>query len=188
MVVGMIDELNKARRWRFVALFDLNRENTLITPRQGGIRKMLEKILIVDQEPDSLVLLNMLITDYTAYETVSTNNPWEALALAGEGGIDLVITRMKMPGLDGIELLEQIKRINESIPVIIVSSSGSVETALEIMRKGGFEFLITPYRKEQMLFAIGNALTWSRLNRENRMLKEQLLRSEIPHPFWIRRS
>lgn len=142
------------------------------------MKRMSEKLLIVDQEPDSLVLLNVLIAGYTAYETVSTNNPREALALAGQGGIDLVIAAMKLPGLDGIELLDQIKRVNGNIPVIIVSSYGSVETALEVMRKGGFGFILTPYRKEQMLFAIENALAWARLNRENRMLRERLRRPE----------
>jgi DNA-binding NtrC family response regulator len=127
---------------------------------------------IVDQEPDSASLLTMLIAEYTDHDTSITNNPWEALAMVSQGGIDLIIARLKMSGMDGMELLEQVKRINANIPVIIVSSYATVETALEVMRKGGFEFIGMPYRKEQMLFAIDNALAWAKLNSENRLLRE----------------
>jgi DNA-binding NtrC family response regulator len=135
---------------------------------------MPEKILIVDDEPDMLKLLSMIIKEKTPYEVTTTNNPLEALELAKKGGFDLVITDLKMPGLDGMELLDAIKRVDEDIPLIIITAYGTVEAAAEAMQKGGFDFITKPFRKEHILFTIDKAMKWLKLERENRMLKEQL--------------
>jgi DNA-binding NtrC family response regulator len=135
---------------------------------------MAEKFLIVDDEPDMLKLLSMIIRDKTPYQTVTTNNPVEALELAKQGGYDLVISDLKMPGLDGIELLDAIKKNDEDVPVIIMTAYGTVESAEEAMQKGAFDFITKPFRKEQILFTIEKALKWLRLQRENKKLKEQL--------------
>ena len=135
---------------------------------------MPEKLLIVDDEPDMLKLLEMIIKEKTPYETVTTNNPLEALELAKQGGFDLVIADLKMPGLDGMELLEAIKRTDADMPVIIITAYGTVESAVESMQKGGFDFITKPFRKEQILYTIDKALKMVKLNKENKMLKEQL--------------
>jgi len=135
---------------------------------------MPEKILIVDDEPDMLKLLSMIIKEKTPYEVTTTNNPLEALELAKKGGFDLVITDLKMPGLDGMELLDAIKRVDEDIPLIIITAYGTVEAAAEAMKKGGFDFITKPFRKEHILFTIDKAMKWLKLERENRMLREQL--------------
>jgi DNA-binding NtrC family response regulator len=135
---------------------------------------MPEKILAVDDEPDMLKLLEMIIREKTPYEIVTTNNPLEALELAKQGGFDVVIADLKMPGLDGIELLEAIKKVDEDIPVIIITAYGTVESAVESMQKGGFDFITKPFRKEQILYTIDKALKMVKLNKENKMLKEQL--------------
>ena len=135
---------------------------------------MPEKILIVDDEPDMLKLLSMIIKEKTPYEVTTTNNPLEALELAKKGGFDLVITDLKMPGLDGMELLDAIKRVDEDIPLIIITAYGTVEAAAEAMQKGGFDFITKPFRKEHILFTIDRAIKWLKLERENKMLREQL--------------
>ncbi|KAF0144849.1 MAG: FrgC [Nitrospirae bacterium] len=139
---------------------------------------MAEKILIVDDEPDMLKLLNMIIKEKTPYGTITTNNPLEALELSKQGGFDLVIADLKMPGLDGMELLEAIKRMDKDIPVIIITAYGTVESAVESMQKGGFDFITKPFRKEQILYTIDKALKMVKLNKENKMLKEQLKAKE----------
>ncbi len=135
---------------------------------------MAEKILIVDDEPDMLRLLSMIIKEKTPYEVTTTNNPLEALELAKKGSFDLLVTDLKMPGLNGIELLEAVKRFDEDIPTIIITAYGTVEAAVETMQKGAFDFMTKPFRKEQILFTIERALKWVRLQRENKMLREQL--------------
>jgi DNA-binding NtrC family response regulator len=135
---------------------------------------MPEKILAVDDEPDMLKLLSMIIREKMPYEIVTTNNPLEAVEIAKQGGFDLVIADLKMPGLDGIELLESIKRFDEDIPVIIITAYGTIESATETMHKGAFDFITKPFRKEQILYTIEKALKWLRLQRENKMLRERL--------------
>ncbi len=135
---------------------------------------MPEKILAVDDEPDMLKLLSMIIKEKTPYEIVTTNNPLEALEIARQGGFDIVIADLKMPGLDGIELLESIKQVDEDIPVIIITAYGTVESAAETMHKGAFDFITKPFRKEQILYTIDRAFKWVKLQKENRMLKERL--------------
>ncbi|MCX7793435.1 MAG: response regulator [Thermodesulfovibrionales bacterium] len=140
---------------------------------------MAERILAVDDEPDMLKLLSMIIRDKTPYEIITTNNPVEALELAGRGGYDLVIADLKMPGLDGIELLESIKKIDEDIPVIIITAYGTTESAEETMQKGAFDFITKPFRKEHILFTIDRAIKWLRLRRENRLLKEEIEKLKV---------
>lgn len=135
---------------------------------------MPEKLLIVDDEPDMLKLLSMIIREKTPYEVTTTNNPLEALDFVKKGGFDIVIADLKMPGLDGIELLDAVKRVDQDIPVIIITAYGTVESAAETIKKGGFDFITKPFRKEQILMTIDKALKWLKLQRENKMLKDQL--------------
>ena len=132
------------------------------------------KILIVDDEPDMLKLLSMILREKTSYEITTTNNPMEAIELAKQGGFDLVISDLKMPVLDGMEIIDAVKKIDEDIPVIIITAFASVESASEAIQKGGFDFITKPFRKEQILFTIEKALKWLKVQRENKMLKEQL--------------
>jgi DNA-binding NtrC family response regulator len=135
---------------------------------------MAEKILIVDDEPDMLKLLSMILREKTSYEITTTNNPIEAKELVKQGGFDLVISDLKMPGLDGLEIIDAVKKVNEDIPVIIITAFASVESASEAIQKGGFDFITKPFRKEQILFTIDKALKWLKVQRENKMLREQL--------------
>ncbi|HZV47957.1 MAG TPA: response regulator [Thermodesulfovibrionales bacterium] len=139
---------------------------------------MAEKILIVDDEPDMLKLLSMILREKTPYEIITTNNPIEARELAKQGGFDLVISDLKMPGLDGMEIIDAVKKVDEDIPVIIITAFASVESASEAIQKGGFDFITKPFRKEQILFTIDKALKWLRVQRENKILKEQLKKQE----------
>jgi DNA-binding NtrC family response regulator len=135
---------------------------------------MSEKILIVDDEPDMLKLLSMTIQRKAPYQVTTTNNPVEALELVKGGGFDLIISDLKMPGLDGIELLDAVKRITPDTPVILMTAYGTVESASEAMEKGGFDFITKPFRIDQILFTIDRAIKWLKLQKENKLLKEQL--------------
>ena len=136
------------------------------------------KILIVDDEPDMLKLLSMILREKTSYEITTTNNPMEAIELVKQGGFDLVISDLKMPGLDGMEIIDAVKKIDEDIPVIIITAFASVESASEAIQKGSFDFITKPFRKEQILFTIDKAFKWLTVQRENKILKEQLKKQE----------
>ncbi len=135
---------------------------------------MPERILIVDDEPDMLVLLSMIIKGRTEYEVVTTSNPVEALQWIKKDGFDLVITDLKMPGVDGMAILKGIRDRNSDIPVIMITAYGTIESATEAMSEDAFDFITKPFRKEQILFTIDKALKWLRTIRENKMLKEKI--------------
>lgn len=135
---------------------------------------MPEKILIVDDEPDMLVLLSMIIKSRTPYEVITTSNPFEALEWVKKGGYDLVITDLKMPGVDGMQILKAIRDYDSDVPVIIITAYGTIESATEAMSKDAFDFITKPFKKEQILFTIEKALKWLRTVRENRFLREQM--------------
>ena len=135
---------------------------------------MAGKILIVDDEPDMLVMLEMLITDKTPHEVVSTNNPFEIEELLANSEVNLVITDLKMPMLDGIEVLQLVKKKDADIPVIVITAFGTLEAAEEAVHRGAYDFITKPFRKEQILVAIERALEWQRIIKENRNLKSQM--------------
>lgn len=135
---------------------------------------MQEKILIVDDEPDMLELLSMIITEKTPYKVTTTNNPLEVTSLLEKNHFDLVIADLKMPGMDGIELLNAIKKLDENLTVIIITAYGTIESAVETMHKGAFDFITKPFRKEQILYTIDRALKWQKMQKENILLKEEL--------------
>lgn len=135
---------------------------------------MAGKILIVDDEPDMLVMLEMLITDKTPHEVVSTNNPFEIEDLLAKSEVNLVITDLKMPMLDGIEVLQLVKKKDADIPVIVITAFGTLEAAEEAVHRGAYDFITKPFRKEQILVAIERALEWQRIIKENRNLKSQM--------------
>lgn len=131
------------------------------------------KILIIDDEPDMLVMLEMLITDKTPHQVLSTNNPLEIRELLAENEFNLVITDLKMPMMDGIEILEAVKNHDADIPVIVITAFGTLEAAEEAVRRGAYDFITKPFRKEQILVAVERALEWQRIIKENRKLKSQ---------------
>ncbi len=132
------------------------------------------KILIIDDETDMLVMLEMLITDKTSHEVVTTNNPLEIEELLSNNDFNLVITDLKMPMLDGIEILEIVKKKDPDIPVIVITAFGTLEAAEEAVHQGAYDFITKPFRKEQILVAIERALEWQRIIRENRKLKSRV--------------
>jgi DNA-binding NtrC family response regulator len=133
------------------------------------------RILIVDDEPDMLRLITMILREKASeYIVTTTNNPVEALELAKQGGFDLVLSDLKMPGLDGLELLTSLRKFDPDVPVIIITAFATAEAAAEAMQKNAFDFISKPSRKEQILFTIDKALRWLTTQRENRMLREKL--------------
>jgi len=135
---------------------------------------MPQRILVIDDELDMLMLLRMIIEDKTDYEVETTNNPSEGLKLLTQDQYDLVITDLKMPGMDGIELFDELKEIKPDIPVIIITAYGSLEIADEAMKKGVADFITKPFRKDNILFTINRVLELARIKKENIELKKKL--------------
>jgi DNA-binding NtrC family response regulator len=135
---------------------------------------MPEKILVVDDELDMLMLLKMMIEDNTDYEVETTNNPSEALKLLADKEYDLVISDLKMPGMDGMELFDELRGIKPDIPLIIITAYGSLGTADEAMKKGISDFITKPFRKDAILFTINRVLELARVQKENIELRKKI--------------
>jgi DNA-binding NtrC family response regulator len=135
---------------------------------------MAERILIVDDEIDMLELLELIITDRTEYEVVTTNTPLEVPELLRKEPFDLLITDLRMPDIDGIELIEMVRQVDDQLPFIIITAYGTIESAVEAMRKGAFDYITKPFRQEQILMTIEKVMKWRRLQKENIALKAEL--------------
>lgn len=127
---------------------------------------MPERILVVDDEPNMLRLLKTILMDRTGYEVATTNNPLEVSKLLQEQPYDLVVADLKMPLVDGIDLIDIIKKINADLPIIIITAYGTIETAEEAIQKGAYDFITKPFRKETILITIKRALEWRRMQKE----------------------
>lgn len=134
---------------------------------------MTAQILIVDDELDILTVLAMIISDKTDHKVTTTNNPFEVPELIKEGVYDLLITDLKMPGMDGMELMGEVRKLDKYIPVLIITAYGSPELAEKAINKGAYDYITKPFRKEQILIAINRALEWQTMNKELRRLKDK---------------
>ncbi|OGR24714.1 MAG: histidine kinase [Desulfobacca sp. RBG_16_60_12] len=134
---------------------------------------MPERILVVDDEPNMLRLLKTILMDKTGYEVTTTNNPLEVSKLLQDGHYDLVVTDLKMPLVDGIDLIGIVRNIEAAMPIIVITAYGTIETAEEAIQKGAYDFITKPFRKETILITIKRALEWKRMQGELAELKKQ---------------
>ena len=131
-------------------------------------------ILAVDDELDMLTLIKMIIEGYSKHQVTTTNNPLEVTELLNKEQFDLIITDLKMPGMDGMEVLDLAKRHDKDALILMVTAFGSLESAEEAVAQGAFDYLSKPFRKEQLLLAIDKAMRWRELALQNKELKKRL--------------
>jgi DNA-binding NtrC family response regulator len=142
---------------------------------------MAEKILIVDDELDMLDLLSVIIRQNTDYEVDVTNVSLEVPEMLAAGkDYDLVISDLRMPMLDGIELMELARKVDDTLPFIVITAYGTIESAVEAVRKGAFDYITKPFHKEQILHTIHNALKLRRLHKEVADLRAELAKLKEP--------
>lgn len=135
---------------------------------------MLGKILIVDDEIDMLELLKRILADKFPHQINTTTNPLEVSQMLAKEHYDIVVTDLKMPQLNGIQVLESVRQKDPTTAVIIMTAYGSIESAIEATRKGAFDYITKPFRKERILHVIEKALKWQQMQRENLFLREKL--------------
>ncbi|MDY0040217.1 MAG: response regulator, partial [Desulforhabdus sp.] len=136
---------------------------------------MSARILIVDDEPDILQIFRSALVE-EGYEVSCASNGAEALKIYGTKPFDLVITDMKMPQMDGLELLKRIKDLDQSSEVIILTGFATLENAIEALKEDrAFDYLTKPLEGLDILYlTINKALERRRLKNENRLLFDQL--------------
>ena len=132
-----------------------------------------ERILIVDDE-EGLRRLLVRVLSKSGYEATAVAGGAEALRqLAGES-FDLIITDIKMPEMDGLELLRELKAFDPSLPIIVMTAYGTVENAVKALRAGAYDYVAKPFEIDEMKLTVDKALERERLLAENRYLHEEL--------------
>ncbi|MEW6668465.1 MAG: sigma-54 dependent transcriptional regulator [Thermodesulfobacteriota bacterium] len=132
------------------------------------------RILIVDDEKDMLVLLRRILAEETEHEVVTESNAQRALELFREQPFDLVVTDLKMPKMDGIQMLEEVRRASPDVSVVILTAYATIETAVEAIQKGAHDYITKPFRRERILLTVNKAMQWQEMLRENKVLREAL--------------
>ena len=130
----------------------------------------MESILIVDDEKNYPLILSAVLRE-EGYGTLTAESGHEALAILEGSDVDLVLTDMKMPSMDGIELLERIKAIEPDLPVIMMTAHGTVEKAVEAMQKGAYNYILKPFDNERLTIYVEKAVAMYRIVKENRYLR-----------------
>jgi two-component system response regulator AtoC len=131
------------------------------------------KALVVDDERKMRRVLQILL-ERMGIESIAADSAEEALARFGEEKIDLVLTDLKMPGQSGIDLLTQVRAVDPEVPVIVLTAYGTVETAVEAMKRGAFDYVLKPFDLDAIELVIGKALELRQVRVENRYLRETL--------------
>ena len=144
---------------------------------------MAGRILIVDDEKDMLTLLSRVITEETEYQVTTENDPRRALKVFEDSVFDLVILDLKMPKMSGIELLRCIKKIRPDTSVIIVTAYATIETAVEAIQEGAYDYITKPFRRERILLTIDKTMRWREIVSENMALREVLAQKEAALPL-----
>ncbi len=148
---------------------------------------MKQKILIVDDNRDLTHFLDRLIRDELQLETLSADSAESALLILEENIINCVLADIKMPGMNGMELLHIIKNKYSTLPVIMMTAYGAIETAVASMKEGAYDFITKPFEEERLLHTIRRALEHQQLLLRNMDL-EKRIREKEKETFFVGES
>ena len=133
----------------------------------------METILIVDDEKNYLVVLSAVLEE-EGYEVLTAQSGREALEIQETSDLDLTLTDMKMPGMDGIMLLEHIKAKDPDLPVIMMTAHGTIDKAVEAMQKGAYSYILKPFDNERLIIYVKKAVAMFQVVKENRRLRDEV--------------
>lgn len=138
---------------------------------------MLPKILVVDDE-DSIRKTLREILEMEDYEVLEAKDGIDALAKVKQFKFDLVISDIKMPKMDGVDLLEKIHLLYPELPVIMISGHGDIDLAVDTVKKGAFDYIAKPPDLNRLLITIRNAIDKSSLLTEAKVLKKKITKNK----------
>ena len=132
-----------------------------------------KKIMVIDDEEGLCRMMSAVLMD-DGHAVRTFNDPQEAVDLFRPNIWDLVISDIKMPGIDGLEVLQRIKACEPDIPVIMITAFATVEMSIQALRKGAYDMLTKPFEPDELLFRVRNALNHNQLVTENQKLRQEL--------------
>ncbi len=133
----------------------------------------MEQVLVIDDEEKMHRILQLSL-EGIGCRVLTASSGLEGLELARSRLPGLVITDMKMPGMSGMEVLQEVKALDEEIPVIIMTAYGTVQTAVDAMKTGAFDYILKPFDIAEMEAIVKKALRYRQLARENEQLRSEL--------------
>ncbi|ODS34306.1 MAG: response regulator [Candidatus Scalindua rubra] len=134
------------------------------------------KVLVVDDNKDMIFALTNVLKP-EGYKIATANNGLTALKLARKEHPDAVIMDIRMPEMDGIEAMRQMKEIETNLPIILVTAYGNIETAIQATKLGAYDYIVKPFDNEKIIVTLRNALTELGLKREVETLRADLEKS-----------
>jgi len=135
---------------------------------------MYPAVLIVDDESTIIDSLEGILSD-DGFEVIHAFNGYEALKKIDSHSPDIVLLDIWMPGMDGIDTLKEIKQHHPSLPVVMITGHGSIESAVDATKSGAFDFLEKPLSIDKVILSINNALNFRKLEEENRYLRKKTI-------------
>src|SRR5918911_1211380 len=130
-------------------------------------------VLVVDDEEIMREILETLLTR-EGYDVRLASTGAEGLELAKSLPFDAAIVDVMMPGMDGVQTLDELKKLDDELPVLMITAFASVENAIAAMKRGAFDYITKPFKNDEVLVVLRNALAQRRLVSENRALRQNL--------------
>jgi DNA-binding NtrC family response regulator len=133
-----------------------------------------KRIMLIDNEEGLCRMMEAVLRD-NGFTVKAHTRSFEAVDEFAAGQWDLVVTDIKMPGMDGLEVLQRVKAKEPAIPVIMITAYATVEMSIQALRKGAYDMLTKPFEPEELLYRVKNALQHTMLLEENKELREELV-------------
>jgi len=133
----------------------------------------MSKILVIDDERSIRSTLKDIL-EYEKYEVTEAEDGLKGLELAQKDTFDMIFCDIKMPKMDGIEVLQKIMEFNDEIPVVMISGHGNIDTAVECIKKGAFDYIAKPIDLNRLLITVRNALDKKVLVKETKQLRKKV--------------
>lgn len=131
------------------------------------------RVLVIDDDLNTCNLL-MRVLQKEGFEVTTATTPSKAIESFKSNNFDLVITDFYMPEMNGVQILEEVKRISPDVDVIVMTAYASIDNAVEAMRKGAYDYIVKPFQNDDLILSIKRVLEKRRLAEENRYLRAEL--------------
>jgi DNA-binding NtrC family response regulator len=139
------------------------------------------KLLILDDEQDMLRLLKRSLAADLGCDIDTAAKAHDALSLAEASHYDVILADIRMPGMSGMDFLDRIMRVQRDVTVIMMTAYGSIDLAVEAIKKGAYDFITKPFEHDKLLHLLEKALERSRLMRENSLLQQKVREQDSFH-------
>lgn len=136
-------------------------------------QKIMPNILVIDDQEAIRIALSDIL-EYEKYTVDVAKSGYEGIEMLQSGNYDALLCDIKMPQMDGIEVLEKVHETNPDLPVIIITGHGSVETAVEALKKGAYDFIEKPLEMNRLIVSVRNALEKKQIVKENKTLRRKI--------------